>query len=67
MPLNARDIALVSLILCAGFGASVGVTARSELREQGNQDADDNSVPPAALTACLLHEEWVHAHCARVS
>ena len=38
----------------SGFGASVGVTCRSKLREQGNQNADSNTVPPAALTACLL-------------
>jgi hypothetical protein len=36
------------------FRASVGVTCRSELREQGKQNADSNTVPPAALTACLL-------------
>jgi hypothetical protein len=38
----------------SGFGASVGVTCRSKLREQGNQNTDSNTVPPAALTACLL-------------
>jgi hypothetical protein len=38
----------------SGVGASVGVTCRSELRGQGNQNADSNTVPSAALTACLL-------------
>ena len=58
--LKARVVALVSLILCAVFGASVGVTSHSGLCKGADQQCvDGNTVPssPARTTlTCQLQQ-----------